>query len=284
MNYQPVVTGNQPNDNLGIQENLDAGKVGKETVSGQQYVLLPLWSTGSQDPQNSDAGVADAAFDVKENEEDVHVSPSCSDKLKKHDEKYKRDDKGKSPVDISIGVRDLRADPSDTAVSLNFRIVGKSSFVDPSKYLDDPDIRELEDIVYSDDEEDVGVEANFSNLETNIFVSPIPTTRVHKDHPLIQIIGDLTLAPQTKSIGRMGQTQEEGIDYDEVFAPVTRIEAIWLFLAYASFMGFMVYQMDVKSAFLYETIKEETVVATLSSEAEYVAAASCCSQVLWIKN
>ncbi|GJW62216.1 putative ribonuclease H-like domain-containing protein [Tanacetum coccineum] len=49
-----------------------------------------------------------------------------------------------------------------------------------------------------------------------------------------------------------GHTQEEGIDYDEVFAPVARIEAIRLFLAYASFMGFIVYQMDVKSAFLYE--------------------------------
>nr|GEY89119.1 hypothetical protein [Tanacetum cinerariifolium] len=57
-----------------------------------------------------------------------------------------------------------------------------------------------------------------------------------------------------------GHTQEEGIDYDEVFAPVARIEAIRLFLAYASFMGFMVYQMDVKSAFLYGTIKEEVYV------------------------
>nr|GFC92400.1 putative ribonuclease H-like domain-containing protein [Tanacetum cinerariifolium] len=47
-----------------------------------------------------------------------------------------------------------------------------------------------------------------------------------------------------------GHTQEEGIDYEEVFAPVARIEAIRLFLAYASFMGFIVYQMDVKSDFL----------------------------------
>nr|GFC43748.1 putative ribonuclease H-like domain-containing protein [Tanacetum cinerariifolium] len=54
-----------------------------------------------------------------------------------------------------------------------------------------------------------------------------------------------------------GNTQEEGIDYDEVFAPVARIKAIRLFLAYASFMGFTVYQMDVKSAFLYGTIDEE---------------------------
>nr|GFB42464.1 hypothetical protein [Tanacetum cinerariifolium] len=54
-----------------------------------------------------------------------------------------------------------------------------------------------------------------------------------------------------------GHTQEERIDYDEVFAPVARIEAIRLFLAYASFMGFTVYHMDVKSAFLYGTIDEE---------------------------
>nr|GFA88570.1 putative ribonuclease H-like domain-containing protein [Tanacetum cinerariifolium] len=55
-------------------------------------------------------------------------------------------------------------------------------------------------------------------------------------------------------------TQEEGIDYEEVFDPKARIEAIRLFLAYASFMGFMVYQIDVKSAFLYGTIEEEVYV------------------------
>ncbi|GJR50820.1 putative ribonuclease H-like domain-containing protein [Tanacetum coccineum] len=55
--------------------------------------------------------------------------------------------------------------------------------------------------------------------------------------------------------------KEEGIDYDEVFAPVARIEAIRLFLAFASFMGFIVFQMDVKSAFLYSTIDEEVYVS-----------------------
>ncbi|GJR73362.1 putative ribonuclease H-like domain-containing protein [Tanacetum coccineum] len=57
-----------------------------------------------------------------------------------------------------------------------------------------------------------------------------------------------------------GYTQEEGIDYDEVFAPVARIEAIRLFLAYASFINFVVYKMDVKSAFLYGKIEEEVYV------------------------
>ncbi|KAI3672709.1 hypothetical protein L6452_38806 [Arctium lappa] len=57
-----------------------------------------------------------------------------------------------------------------------------------------------------------------------------------------------------------GYTQEEGIDNDEVFAPVARIEAIRLFLAYASYMKFKAYQMDVKSAFLYGSIEEEVYV------------------------
>ncbi|GKD29977.1 putative ribonuclease H-like domain-containing protein [Tanacetum coccineum] len=57
-----------------------------------------------------------------------------------------------------------------------------------------------------------------------------------------------------------GYKQEEGIDYDEVFAPVARVEGIRLFLAFTSFMNFPVYQMEVKSAFLYSTIKEEVYV------------------------
>ncbi|GKE82141.1 putative ribonuclease H-like domain-containing protein, partial [Tanacetum coccineum] len=58
-----------------------------------------------------------------------------------------------------------------------------------------------------------------------------------------------------------GYKQEEGIDYDEVFAPVARIKAIRLFFAYASFMNFVVCQMDVKIAFLYGTIEEEVYVS-----------------------
>ncbi|GKE66194.1 putative ribonuclease H-like domain-containing protein, partial [Tanacetum coccineum] len=57
-----------------------------------------------------------------------------------------------------------------------------------------------------------------------------------------------------------GHRQEEGIYYDEVFAPIARIEVIRLFLAFASYMGFLVYQMNVKSAFIYGTIEEEVYV------------------------
>nr|GFB25968.1 putative ribonuclease H-like domain-containing protein [Tanacetum cinerariifolium] len=66
--------------------------------------------------------------------------------------------------------------------------------------------------------------------------------------------------PFEESSNQVPEGSEEGIDYDEVFAPVARIEAIRLFLAYASFIGFTVYQMYVKSAFLYGTINEEVYV------------------------
>ncbi|GJW40769.1 putative ribonuclease H-like domain-containing protein [Tanacetum coccineum] len=148
------------------------------------------------------------------------------------------------------------------------------------------------------DDEDVHAEVDFNNMDNTIDVNPIPTPRIHKDHPkalgeamqveLLQfklykvwILVDLPFGKKeigTKWVFRnkrdersiivknkarlvaQGFRQEEGIDYDEVFAPVARIEAIRLFLAFASFMGFHVCQMDVKSAFLYETIEEEVYV------------------------
>nr|GFD24349.1 hypothetical protein [Tanacetum cinerariifolium] len=84
---------------------------------------------------------------------------------------------------------------------------GKSSYVDPSQYPDDPNMPALDDITYFNDEEDVGAAANFSNMETTITVSPIPITRVHKDHPVTQIIGDLSSATQTRSMTRMVKDQ-----------------------------------------------------------------------------
>ncbi|GJZ92649.1 retrovirus-related pol polyprotein from transposon TNT 1-94 [Tanacetum coccineum] len=57
-----------------------------------------------------------------------------------------------------------------------------------------------------------------------------------------------------------GYNQQEGMDYDETFAPVARLEAIRIFLAFATYMNFIVYQMDVKSAFLKGKLKEEVYV------------------------
>ncbi|GJT67102.1 retrovirus-related pol polyprotein from transposon TNT 1-94 [Tanacetum coccineum] len=78
--------------------------------------------------------------------------------------------------------------------------------------------------------------------------------------------------------------QEEGIDYDETFAPVARLEAIRIFLAFSTYMNFIVYQMDVKSAFLNGKLKEEIYVQQPPAKAEYVAAARCCANILWMKS
>nr|GEU78490.1 retrovirus-related Pol polyprotein from transposon TNT 1-94 [Tanacetum cinerariifolium] len=126
------------------------------------------------------------------------------------------------------------------------------------------------------------IELDISNIST---IYPVPTTpdiRINKDHSLDNVIGDIQSVGKraigTKWVFRNKKdergivirnkarlvtqrcTQEEGIDYDEVFSPVVKIEAIRLFLAYASFMRFLVYQMDVKSAFLYKRIEEEVYV------------------------
>nr|GEV25041.1 retrovirus-related Pol polyprotein from transposon TNT 1-94 [Tanacetum cinerariifolium] len=241
------------------QQNDIAKRKNKTLIEAARTMLvdlllpIPFWAEAVNTAccaqnRNTDG---DAAFEVKELEFEgrkpqskVYVSLSSSAQTKKHDDKTKRVAKGKK----------------------------------------------LEDITYSDNEEDVGVEADFTNLETTITVSPIPTTRVYKDHheELLQfkmqkvwVLVDLPNGKRvigTKWVFRnkkdergivvknkarlvaQEHTQKEDIDYEEVFAPVARIEAISLFLAYASFMGFMVYQMNVKSAFLYETIKEEVYV------------------------
>nr|GEY51395.1 ribonuclease H-like domain-containing protein [Tanacetum cinerariifolium] len=166
-------------------------------------VLLPLWSSGSKDPQNIDA----ATFDVKELESEVH------------DDKTKREAKGKSPVQFYKGVRDLSDDfeefsdyntngvnAASTPVTADWQnSTNSTNTFSAADHLNTAIT--LEDIPYSDDEEDVGVEADFSSLETNITVSPILTTRGHKDHHVTQIIGDLSSAPQTRSITRMVKEQ-----------------------------------------------------------------------------
>nr|GEW31893.1 hypothetical protein [Tanacetum cinerariifolium] len=265
------VVGTQSNSFAGTKASDNAGQARKETEPVKDYILLLLW-------------IADPPFS--------------------HDPKSSQND-GFKPL-------------SDDGKKVN----------EDNELPFDPNIPALEDVgkfdFLNEDEDDDAV-ADMNNLDTIIQVSPTPTTRIHKDHPLDQVIGDLHSATQTRNITQIcnssierfkldrgyarrastiqvtrssdfsgftkwkraigtkwvfknkkdergivirnkarlvaqGHTQEEGIDYDKVFAPVARIEEIRLFLAYASFKDFVVYQMDVKSAFLYEKIKEEVYV------------------------
>ncbi|GKB28783.1 putative ribonuclease H-like domain-containing protein [Tanacetum coccineum] len=106
-------------------------------------------------------------------------------------------------------------------------------------------------------------------------VSPIPTTRIYKDHPIDQIIRDINSATQTRMMTKISEehamtavdlpngkraNRTHGNSETRKIKAKELIEAIRLFLAYASYMGFIVYQMDVKSAFLYGTIEKEVYV------------------------
>nr|GEW90750.1 hypothetical protein [Tanacetum cinerariifolium] len=97
---------------------------------------------------------------------------------------------------------------------------------------------------------------DYDNCLFSCFLSQMEPKKVYKnknDERGIVVRNKARLVAQ-------GHKQEEGIDYDEVFSPVARIEAIRIFLAFASYMGFIVYHMDVKSAFLYSIIDEEVYV------------------------
>ncbi|GKF40261.1 putative ribonuclease H-like domain-containing protein, partial [Tanacetum coccineum] len=234
----------------------------------KNYILLPLWPTDppfSQDPKNS---------------QDNGSKPSSDDE-KKVDE---------DPRKYSKSINQEKDDNVNSTNNVNAASTNKVNAVDAKtiiKLTVDPNMPALEDYSIFDlssDDQDDGAEADMNNLDTTIQVSPIPTTRIHKDHPLNQMIGDFAInytnKKHVKEFGgaweepkkvihalkdpswieamheellqfknkkdergimirnkarlvAQGYTQEEEVDYDEVVAPVARIEAIRLFLAYA---------------------------------------------------
>ncbi|GJZ31015.1 putative ribonuclease H-like domain-containing protein [Tanacetum coccineum] len=254
MNYKPVVAGNQSNGNAGTKAYVDAGKARMETVPGKDYILLPLWTADSpfsQSPKSSpDAGFKPSSDDEKKVNDDPRTESERED-IEKEDNVNNT-----NKVNTISSIMPNITNNVNAANTNEVNDVGAKTSIELPDDLNMPD---LEEIVHSNDDEDVGTKANMNNLNTFMHVSPIPTIRIHKDHPVEQIIRDLNSAPQTRRMIKSLE-EHEGIDYDEVFAPVARIEAIRLFLAYASFKDFVVYQMDVKSAFLYGKIEEEVYV------------------------
>ncbi|GKC60692.1 retrovirus-related pol polyprotein from transposon TNT 1-94 [Tanacetum coccineum] len=247
------VAGNQTNGNAGTKENIDAGQAGKKIVPDQEYILLPLLTSDPSLSKNSEVPNTEEPRVHQEQDANVNSTNNIN------------------TVCPTVNAADIENNVVDENIVYGC--------------IDDPNMPNLEEIVYSDDDEEVGAEADMNNLATTVPVSPILTIRVHKDHPLEQIIRDIHSAPQTRRMTKnvtehvepkkvtqaltdpswieamqdellqnkkddrgivvrnkamlvaQGYTQEEGIDYDEVFAP-----------------------MDMKSAFLYGTNEEEVYV------------------------
>nr|GFA95981.1 hypothetical protein [Tanacetum cinerariifolium] len=291
MNYKPVVAGNQSNGS--------AGKARVETVPDKYYILLSLWTQDllffSSSKDSPGDGFKPSGEEEKKDDEDNKVLSTEDPRVNQEKDVNVNSTNNINTISLTANVASTKNNVVD--VNIVYRCA------------DDPNMPNLEEIVYSDDDKDVGAEANMTNLDRNIPVSLILTTRIHKDHLVDQIIRDIHSAAQTRRMTKSvtdqepkkqvltlvdlsngkraigtkwiyknkkdkrdimvrnkarlvadGYTQEEGIDYDEVFAPVARIKAIRLFLAYASFKDFVVYQMDVKSEFMYGKIKEKVYV------------------------
>ncbi|GJU40891.1 putative ribonuclease H-like domain-containing protein [Tanacetum coccineum] len=212
----PNVVGTQSNGFAGTKASDNAGQARKET-----------------EPSSDDDGFKPSSDVEKKVNEDLRKESECNDQEK--------DDNVNSTNSVNT-------------VSSTVNAVGTNE--DNAELPVDPNMPALEDYsifdLSSDGQED-GAEADMNNLDTTIQVSPIPTTRIHKNHPLNQVIGDLQSATQTKNMLKNLQeygknlernkkdergivirnkarlvaqkyTQKEDIDYDEVFAPVSRIE------------------------------------------------------------
>ncbi|GJY84433.1 putative ribonuclease H-like domain-containing protein [Tanacetum coccineum] len=262
MKYKPVVTGNQSNGNASTKACDNLGKARMETIPGKDYILLPFsiqdppFFSSSKDYPN--AGFKPSGEEEKKDAKDLGNEDSTVPSTKEPKDNQEKDASVNSTNTINT------ISPTINTAGIKDNVVDENIVYGCD---DDPNMLELEEIVYSDDDEDVGAEADINNLDTHILVSPIATTRIHKDHSVEQNIGDIYSTPQSRRMTKkdpkkvvqalkdpswIEAMQEELLQF--------KIEAIRLFLAYASFKDFVVYQMDVKSAFLYGKIKEEVYV------------------------
>ncbi|GKB09155.1 putative ribonuclease H-like domain-containing protein, partial [Tanacetum coccineum] len=258
INYEPVVAGNQSNGSAGTKACDGAGKSSVEIVPGKDYILLPFLT---QDPSFSSSSMDsfDAGFKPSGEEEKKDAKdPKNEDSEVPNIEKPRVNQEHDANVNNTNKINTVS--PTVNAAGIENNVANENIVYGCD---DDPNMPNLEEIFYSDDDEGVGTEADMTNLDAHILASPIPTTRIHKDHPVEQIIRDLHSAPQTRRMTKnvtehepkkvyrnkkdergivirnkarlvtQGYSQEEGIDYDE---------------------------MDVKISFLYGKIKEEVYV------------------------
>ncbi|GJR28792.1 putative ribonuclease H-like domain-containing protein [Tanacetum coccineum] len=176
-----------------VQKNIVAVKMGRNSTSDQKCILLPLLTS---DPSLSkslkdsrDAGFKSSQEEKKidsehQENEDSKVPNIEEPRVNQEQDANVNHNNNINTVSLTVSAADIENNVIDENIVY--------------KCIDDPNMPNLEEIVYSDDDDEVGAEAVMNNLATNMPISPIPTTRVQKDHPLEQIIGDIHSAPQTK--------------------------------------------------------------------------------------
>nr|GFC15218.1 hypothetical protein [Tanacetum cinerariifolium] len=185
----------------------------------QKYVLFPVLSDGSTNSQNNNK---DALVDGKEHDDDIQKSvssdihsSSSGAQIRKQGDKTENKDKGKSPVVTITRFMDLNAEFEECINNSSNEVNAASSSVSTVRHNfinstnefsaagpSNAAMPNVEDLTHYNHADDVGAEADINNLKSIISVSPILTTRTHKDHPTSQIIDDLSSTTQTRSMAR----------------------------------------------------------------------------------
>ncbi|GJX32194.1 putative ribonuclease H-like domain-containing protein [Tanacetum coccineum] len=246
MNYVPVVAGTFSNDFAGLQG------VSESSTSSQQdqdCIVMPIWKDASYFGDGAPRSVVDAQIQDKDrlhNENDASEKSPDDSSLKDNGTAVQQVNTARP--EINTGSIEVSTDVTEV-VKLLTRL--KTCAIYEGKSHQDLHTCLFACFLSQEEPKRVSKALNLPKGHREIGTKWV--YRNKKDKRGIVIRNKARLVAQ-------GHTQEEGIDYNEVFAPMARIDAIRMFLAYASYMGFMVYQMDVKSAFLYGQIEEEVYV------------------------
>ncbi|GJV44399.1 putative ribonuclease H-like domain-containing protein [Tanacetum coccineum] len=227
MNYVPVVAGNQTNGIAGTRDNIVTGQAEKKTEPKQEYILIPICTSDlliSRDPKVS--------------EEDAEEKTTKMDENGASDKDGKDDQATRSDTSVSVARPSFTNDDPSSPVNIaeasnafeehlfeRFSPFKNAFTLPPVSNVTPMDDTGIFGNAY--DDEDVGADFDLNNLETTMNISPIPTTRFDKDHPKYQIIGYFNSAIQTRRMTKITDKHS---------------------------------MIDVKSAFLYGTIKEEVYV------------------------
>ncbi|GKC31913.1 putative ribonuclease H-like domain-containing protein [Tanacetum coccineum] len=193
MNYEPIITSTQSNGFAGTKASDNASQARKETEPVKDYILLPLWTVDlpfSQDPKSShDDGSKPSSDDGKKVNKDPRKESECNDQEKEDNVNSNNNVNTVSSTINVAGTNEVNA------------VYGKTSI----KLPHDPNMTALEDdsiFDFSRDDEDDDAVADMNNLDTTIQVSPNPTTRIHKDHPLDQVIRDFQSTTLTRKMSK----------------------------------------------------------------------------------